>query len=46
MDVQALLRFMTTSAKLPLATAMGKMKELRAADINKYAMHTNPVSPN
>jgi hypothetical protein len=35
MDVQALLRFLTTSAKLPLATAMGKMKELRAAEVNR-----------
>jgi hypothetical protein len=38
MDVQALLRFLTTGAKLPLATAMGKMKELRAAEINKLVL--------
>ncbi|PNS20795.1 hypothetical protein CAC42_2726 [Sphaceloma murrayae] len=32
-DVQALLRFLTKDAKLPLATAMGKVKELQAGDM-------------
>ena len=36
LEVQALLRFLTTDAKLPLATAMSKIKDLRAADITKY----------
>jgi hypothetical protein len=35
MDVQAMLRFLTVTAKLPLAMAMGKMKDLRAVDIIK-----------
>jgi hypothetical protein len=35
MDIQALLRFLTTNAKLPLVTAMAKMKDLRAAGITK-----------
>ncbi|KIW08351.1 uncharacterized protein PV09_01267 [Verruconis gallopava] len=34
-DIQDMLRFLTTTAKLPLATAMGKMKELLAAGITQ-----------
>lgn len=32
-DVQALLRFLTKDAKVPLATAMGKVKELQGGDL-------------
>jgi len=32
-DVQALLRFLTKDAKVPLATALGKVKELQSAQL-------------
>ncbi|RMZ11224.1 hypothetical protein D0860_03509 [Hortaea werneckii] len=33
-DLQALLRFLSQEAKVPLATAMAKVKELQAADLD------------
>ncbi|KAI6841250.1 hypothetical protein KC340_g2020 [Hortaea werneckii] len=33
-DLQALLRFLSQEAKMPLATAMAKVKELQAADLD------------
>ena len=33
-ELQALLRFLSQDAKLPLATAMSKVKELQSADLN------------
>lgn len=33
-DLQALLRFLSQDAKVPLAQAMGKVKELQAAKLN------------
>jgi K+-sensing histidine kinase KdpD len=35
-QVQALLRFLSQDAKVPLATAMGKVSELRKADLTTY----------
>lgn len=33
-DLQALLRFLSQDAKVPLAQAMSKVKELQAAKLN------------
>lgn len=37
-QVQALLRFLSQDAKVPLATAMGKVHELRKADLTTYVL--------
>jgi hypothetical protein len=36
-DVQSLLRFLSQDAKVPLAQALGKIKELRSAKLVTYA---------
>ena len=35
-DLQDLLRFLTRDAKVPLALAMGKIKDLRHASLTRY----------
>lgn len=35
-QLQALLRFLSHDAKVPLAAAMGKVKELQKAGLSKY----------
>ena len=40
-EVQALLRFLSQDAKVPLSTAMGKMKELQEAFLTRYAQKCN-----
>jgi K+-sensing histidine kinase KdpD len=35
-QVQALLRFLSQDARVPLATAMGKVAELIKADLSTY----------
>jgi hypothetical protein len=34
-EIQALLRFLSKEAKLPLATAMSKIKELQKAELTR-----------
>jgi hypothetical protein len=36
-DVQSLLRFLSQDAKVPLAQALGKIKELQSAKLVTYA---------
>jgi K+-sensing histidine kinase KdpD len=36
-QVQALLRFLSHDAKVPLAAAIGKVMELQKADLTRYA---------
>lgn len=35
-EIQALLRFLSQDAKVPLPTAMGKVKSLQEASLTKY----------
>lgn len=35
-QLQALLRFLSQDAKVPLASAMGKIKELQEAGLQRY----------
>ena len=35
-ELQSLLRFLSKDAKLPLATAMGKVKELQKAELTRW----------
>ena len=35
-EVQALLRFLTQDAKLPLTLAMGKMKDLQRVSLTRF----------
>ena len=35
-EVQDLLRFLTQDAKIPLPTAMGKIKELQQSSLTEY----------
>lgn len=37
-QLQALLRFLSQDAKVPLASAMGKIKDLQAAGLQRYAV--------
>lgn len=37
-EVQSLLRFLTQDAKVPLQTAMGKVKELQKANLARFWM--------
>lgn len=38
-DIQALLRFLAQDAKVPLPTAMGKVKDLQAAKLTRCEKH-------
>jgi hypothetical protein len=33
-DIQSMLRFLTQDAKIPLAQALGKVKDMQAAKLN------------
>jgi hypothetical protein len=37
-QLQALLRFLSQDAKVPLATAMAKVKELQKGNLTEYAL--------
>jgi len=37
-DIQALLRFLTKDAKVPLATAMSKVKDMQQAQLSTFVL--------
>jgi hypothetical protein len=41
-ELQTLLRFLSTDAKIPLPVAMSKVKDLRTAGLTKYVI-SRPV---
>lgn len=41
-DIQALLRFLSKDAKVPLATALGKVKGLQQAGLGRYDAINTP----
>lgn len=40
-EIQALLRFLTQDAKVPLPIAMSKVKELQKEELIKYVSYLN-----
>lgn len=43
-EVQALLRFLTQDAKLPLSLAMGKIKEMQRASLTRLLNPSSTLS--
>jgi hypothetical protein len=42
-EIQALLRFLAQDAKVPLPTAMGKVKDLQAANMTRFVKYTPKI---
>jgi hypothetical protein len=42
-QIQALLRFLSQDAKIPLAISMGKIKELQKANLNRYYLPVEAI---